>query len=177
MFSLRESSSRKIAVVADTGALLARYYNLLPIHVYDFYTTKACVQEVRDRENKEALENAIELGLVRVVEIDKEYFEKALNKAREIGELTKVSEADLSIIALALSLSETYDKVIVLTDDYSLQNILYNIGISFKPVRTTGIREAWKFREYCPVCGYVPGKPGEKTCPVCGSPLKRVRVS
>ncbi|WP_048163000.1 NOB1 family endonuclease [Thermogladius calderae] len=176
MYSLREHSTNKVAIVGDTGALLARIYYMLPSYRFDFYTTSICVGEVKDQENREALLKAVDLGLVKVVEPGSEYLRKATDAARIVGELSKVSEADLSVIALALKLSQE-TRVVVLTDDYSVQNVLYQLGIGFKPVRTSGIKSAFKYREYCPTCGYVPGRPGEKVCPVCGSPIVRVRVS
>ena len=176
MSSQRGLSDSRLAVIGDTGALLARVYYMLPSYKFEFYTTSACFKEVKDAENREALLNALELGLVKVVDAGDEYISMAVEEAKSIGELGRLSEADLSVIALALELAGKRN-VVVLTDDYSLQNTLHHLGLSFKPVRTEGIKQSFRYREYCPVCGYVPGKPGEKTCPICGSPIRRIRVS
>lgn len=164
------------AVVLDTGALLAKYYNLLPRHRVAVYTTPLNVEEVRDEENRTALSYAIENRAVAVMEPRKECLNEALSHAKESGELAELSKADVSVIALALCLKKDGFSVVVLTDDYDIQNVLLRLGIGFKPLRSRGIREYRQYAVYCPVCGYVPGSPGEGTCPVCGSKLVTVRA-
>ncbi|MEM0505803.1 MAG: nucleotide-binding protein, partial [Thermosphaera sp.] len=93
-----------------------------------------------------------------------------------IGEVSKLSKTDVEIAALALELRNS-SKTIVFTDDYSLQNLLLHLKIGFRPVKTRGITEERVYVEKCPVCGYVPGEPGEKTCPLCGGEIKRFRAS
>ena len=164
------------AVVLDTGALLAKYYNLLPRHRVALYTTFSNVEEVRDEENKTALLDAIENRVVTVIEPASDCVKEALNHAEESGELAKLSKTDVSVIALALCLKREGFNVVVLTDDYDVQNVLLRLNIGFKPLKSRGIREYRYYKVYCPVCGYVPGAPGETTCPVCGSKLVTVRA-
>ncbi|ADV65380.1 NOB1 family endonuclease [Desulfurococcus mucosus] len=165
-----------IIVILDTGGLLAKYYRLLPHHLYRVYTTRLAAGEVVDEENKAALTDALEAGLLEVLDPDESSYSRVLEEARRIGEVSRLSETDLSIASLAVMLSGR-GKVIVVTDDYSLQNLLLHLGVSFKPLRTRGIRTGREYLEYCPTCGYVPAKPGEKTCPLCGTPLTRRRAS
>lgn len=169
-------SPRFKTAVLDTSALLAKIYRLLPRHEIELYTTPRAVEEVKDRENKEALEEALDLGLITVKSPGKEFVGKVLKHATSIGEVSKLSKTDVEVAALALELKEA-GGTLVFTDDYSLQNLLLHLRIGFKPLRTHGISEERAYLEKCPVCGYVPGEPGEKTCPLCGSEIKRVRPS
>lgn len=171
------SPSGRIAVILDTGALLAKYYRLLPRTGVDVFTTSLAVSEVRDAENKQALMEAIEMGIIGVVDPEKRHVELTIRVARDVGSLSKLSLTDIHIAALALMLRERYESVVVITDDYELQNLLYNLKVSFKPLRTRGITKFIAHTVYCPLCHYIPSSPGEVTCPFCGVPLVRRRVS
>jgi UPF0271 protein len=175
--SLDNASSRsKLAIVLDTGALIAKYYRLLPKNNVLVYTVQSAVEEVVDRENREALLEAMQLGLINVVEPSREYLNKVREKAREIGGIHRLSMVDVDIASIALQLASMRYHVVVITDDYELQNLLLYMNISFKPLRTRGISEFRKYRAYCPVCGYIPGSPMEDECPLCGSRIKRKRI-
>ncbi|MEM1628335.1 MAG: nucleotide-binding protein [Desulfurococcaceae archaeon] len=162
------------AIILDTGALLAKYYRLIPRFRVKLFTTPSAVEEVKDIENKEALIQAIELELITIESPAKKYVEKVVKLARNIGEITRLSNTDIEIAALALMLNDKEYKAIVITDDYDLQNLLLHVGIGFKPLKTRGIEGARVYIEHCPTCGYVPGSPGERTCPLCNTPLKRI---
>lgn len=163
-------------VILDTGALLAKYYRYIDRSRYSIYTTESAVLEVKDYENKQALEEAIELGLLYVVKPGQDYLERAIYNARSIGALHKLSRTDIEIAALAEQLKDHSIVVMVITDDYELQNLLLHMEVGFKPLRTIGIRESRIYTAQCPVCGYVPGKPGEDKCPFCNSEIKRRAV-
>ncbi|MCC6010927.1 MAG: nucleotide-binding protein [Desulfurococcaceae archaeon] len=171
------TSSGKIAVVLDTGALLAKYYRLLPRMGIDVFTASLAVSEVKDADNRQALLEAIDLGVISVIDPDKHYLENALLAARNTGSINKLSTTDIHIIALALMLKERYNNVVVITDDYDIQNTLYGLNVSFKPLRTRGIIRFMQYTVYCPLCYYTPSNPGEELCPFCGIPLTRKKSS
>jgi len=167
----------KIAVVLDTGALLAKYYRLLPRTGVDIFTTSSAVIEVRDLENRQALLEAIELEVIRVLDPENRYVSTVLLAAKNTGSLSKLSQTDVQIAALALMLRDKYSDVVVITDDYELQNLLLSLKISFKPLRTRGITRLITYSVYCPLCLYTPSNPGETSCPFCGVPLVKRRLS
>ncbi|MEM4717145.1 MAG: nucleotide-binding protein [Desulfurococcaceae archaeon] len=167
------SIESKHVVILDTSALLAKYYRYIDRSRYSIYTTESAVHEVKDYENKQALEEAIELGLLIVIRPRQDTVERTMHKARSIGALHKLSRTDIEIAGLAEQLKELGIVVIVITDDYELQNLLFHIEVGFKPLRTSGIRESRVYKAQCPVCGYVPGKPGENKCPLCNSEIRR----
>lgn len=177
-YSSGESIKRgRIGVILDTAALLAKYYRLLPRLLADILVPVSAVNEVRDLESRAALEEAINLNIIRVVAPERTFLEEAVRAARSVGSLHKLSGTDVEVIAVALQLKAKYSEVIVITDDYELQNTLMYIGVSFKPLRTRGIREVRVFAVYCPTCGYTPSRPSEDVCPLCGSKIVRTRVT
>ncbi len=177
-YSIRgRSCSGKLIIVMDTSALLAKYHLQIPGYIGEITTTNRVVEEVRDMENREALELGIDINRVRIVEPRKMFLERVLEKAREIGEHVSLSRTDLDVAALAYMYREEGCRVVVFTDDYSLQNLLAHLKIPFKPLRTRGIRIAREYRVYCPVCGYVSFDPGEEVCPICGSRLAKKTIS
>lgn len=171
--------SNGIILVLDTGALLAKYYRYVPRLNVELYTPSSAVSEVRDQDNKQALEEALNLDLIKTITPSKRYLEKARRIVSEIGLLPKLSRVDIDIVALALQLKATCSnrEIVVITDDYDLQNILLYLKISFKPLRTNGIREVRLFKTYCPVCKYTPGEPGVEYCPICGSKIITTRIT
>jgi len=170
-------SNKRLAVVLDTSALLAKYYRLLPRTIMDVYTTSLAVNEVRDLENRQALLEAIDVGIISITDPEKLYINTVLLEAKNTGSLSGLSTTDIHIAALALMLREKYSSVVVITDDYELQNLLLSLKISFKPLKTTGITRFIKYTVYCPICYYMPSNPGETTCPFCGVELTRKRAS
>lgn len=166
-------SQKKLIVILDTGALIAKYYRLLPRPLVEVYTSVGAAMEVIDRESREALEEAINLGLITLATPSTSSIKSVEEASRQIGCLHKLSRVDIEIAALALQLSRSGAKVVVITDDYELQNLLLYMGIDFKPLRTAGIRELRVFEAFCPVCGYTPAKPSEEICPFCGSKIVR----
>lgn len=179
MSLIRENSSSNrqvVILVFDTSAFLAKYHLQIPDSIYKIYTTPSVVSEVRDAENKQALEIGIMVGRIIVQQPLSSSIDKAKETAKRIGEITSLSKTDIEVAALALEKSINH-KVVVITDDYSLQNLLYHLRISFKPLRTRGIKKIMKYKAFCPVCGYIPSRPGEDTCPLCGSKMVRRKTT
>ncbi len=166
-------SRKEIVLVFDTSAFIAKYHLQLPKYLVKIYTVRRVVEEVRDSESRKALELGINAGFISIVEPRDKYRNIVKEHAMRIGEYISLSKTDVDVAALALQLSREYDggKVIVITDDYALQNLLYHLKISFKPLRTMGIRRIREYIVYCPNCGYVSSSGDEEVCPICGSKL------
>ncbi len=164
-------------VILDTSALLAKYQLLHYSSDAVLMTTPLVVDEVKDYESRSALDLAMSLGKLLIVEPQEALINKARDVVRSIGENYSISPTDLSIVALALQLKDKLKRgevVVVITDDYSIQNTLLNAGIAFKPLRTRGIRIPRKYVVVCPTCGYVSVNILEKTCPLCNTPLTKL---
>jgi len=83
-----------------------------------------------------------------------------------------LSNADISILALALSFVREKRGFMVLTDDFELQNALSSIGIKIGSINMKKIASYISWIYYCPSCGrtYDSHTP---TCGTCGTAIKR----
>jgi len=169
-------TNKKIYVVFDTGAFLAKYHLQLDPSRTTIYTVPLVIDEVCDKENREALEIGLDIGRVIVVKPNEKYIEKVVEKALEIGEYISLSKTDIEIAALALELSRK-GRVVVITDDYALQNLLLHLDIPYKPLRTTGIKSARKYVVVCKRCGYTSTNREERICPICGYELVKKSIN
>ncbi len=159
--------------VLDTSGFIARWPLYAPRAT--IYTTSLVISEVKDSESKQGLEIALLLDRIHVLDPRQSYIKQVIREARKRGLHISLSKTDISVAALALQLRERGLEVEVITDDYSLQNLLALLGIKYRPLRTRGIRRVEEYIVVCPACGYTSRNPAEKTCPVCGTPLKRIR--
>lgn len=136
---------RERVLVLDTAAFLAG----IQLHVYGYrlVTVPRVIEEVRDEASVRGLEIALTVNRVEIVKPRKEYREQARSVARDVGSLAKLSETDLDVLALALQLRDVGCRVVVVTDDYSLQNTVALIGIEFQSVKSVGIKRPRVFRK------------------------------
>ena len=93
----------KTVYVLDTSTLLAGIQLMLG---GEMYVTSEVVSEVIDSENKSKLELAIGLGKVKVVKPSNRYIRLARKAAVKLGEHSSLSDADISVAALALELHD-----------------------------------------------------------------------
>jgi UPF0271 protein len=63
--------------------------------------------------------------------------------------------------------------VTVVSDDYSIQNVVKFSGLKFSPVMTRGISRTIRWFLYCSGCGKVFHDSNITVCDVCGTKLKR----
>lgn len=166
--SSREGNIRIVFVHDAAGLFAGAPLNILGKH----YTTPKVIEEVRDVHSKLLLEYALHSGKLEVLEPQTKYVKIAEDKAREIGEIIVLSDTDISVIALALELRDKGYKVVVVTDDYAVQNTTLHLNLEFMSIKTTGIKEMMKYQAYCPTCHWK-GLTSLKSCPRCGSTLKR----
>ncbi len=172
----RDGSCRfRQVYVLDTSSFLAA----LPLQVYraELVTTPSVVLEVRDRDSRAKLETSLALGRVRVSKPSPRLVERVKQKALEVGE-AGLSSTDIEVLGLALEYREKCPnaEVVLVTDDYSVQNLATHLGIKFKPIRTRGISRERQYIIVCPACGYRAKSLSEKVCPVCGTRLVRRRL-
>jgi UPF0271 protein len=169
---LAEAAMAALVYVLDTTALIARWLLYAPTRGF---TTSLVAAEARDQASREGLETALQLGRLEIRDPSPRFLAEARRQAARLGLHSSLSEADLSVAALALELRSQGNEVVVVTDDYALQNLVASLGMRFQPLRTKGIRETRDYVVRCPACGYVSTRPGERVCPVCGTPLRRYR--
>jgi len=146
-------------VVLDTPALI--YLN--DFRKFDeMLTVGDVLREVRDSVSAMKL-----AGLdVKIIEPDKESIEKIKNTADGTGDLEKLSETDVKVLALALE-----KNCIVVSDDRNIQNVAEKIGIKYIGVFTEKISKLVIWKKFCSNCkkSFDHGD----VCNICGNKLSR----
>lgn len=138
------------------------------------YITPQVKEELREKSILlTRVQTAVEAGRLKVEEAKQKFSEIVLKKASKIGDSLFLSQTDLALLALALQLKEKGKNPIILTEDYSMQNVASLLGIDFASISTFGIKYRYKWTLYCPACGkmYPPNK-DFSVCIVCGVKLK-----
>jgi endoribonuclease Nob1 len=158
----QNSNSRQ---VLDAGV----FYAGIPFLSSGSYcTTQAVFDEVKHiKKSHGAIEALLDAGSLQVIDPDRNSIEKSRAAAKRTGDYQKLSQADFSVIALALQLGLT-----LLTDDYAVANVAMALKIPVKSTSSKGIKETRKWIAYCSACGKAFG-PDSKECPLCGNKLWR----
>ena len=160
----------KVIIIDATAFYAGVPYNSLDT----YYTTEPVVEEIAHIKTKSgSLENLIEIGRVRVYRPSEQYLEKVRSEAVSSGDSTHLSTADISIIALGLELKSDGFDVTLVSDDFSVGNLSYLLGLKVSTVMTLGIKKVVQWVVYCYGCGKTFKDSKLKVCDVCGSPLKR----
>jgi UPF0271 protein len=161
------------AIVLDTSALLMGY-EAAEVDA-EHYTVPSVREEMqRDDIRKLRLDSAIDAGRITVVSPDPKYRAEVERIIEELGEAKALSEADAELLALGAQLKGEGWETTVVSDDYSVQNVASELGLSFKGLATQGIKRQFKWETYCPGCRKTFEKPqDEGICPICGTQLKR----
>ncbi|MCQ8891812.1 MAG: hypothetical protein NQU41_00335 [Candidatus Methanosuratincola sp.] len=158
--------------VLDTSAIIYGFNPRLVEGTH--YITPGVEAELYAGRTRSVTEVSIASGRLRVRAPRPEYVAVVKTCASSTGDLTVLSETDLEVVALALELEGEGENVLVVSDDYSLQNLCTLLSINFKPMVTKGISEEFWWFLYCPACGATYDQSKKLTaCQVCGHSLKR----
>lgn len=115
----------------------------------------------------------IERGL-SILSSSKESINKIKTTSDKTGDASRLSNTDVEILALALDISKDDEKEpIILTDDYSIQNVAHVLNIPFEAISQSGITKRFKWACRCRGCGKK-FKENIKICPICGAETKTV---
>jgi len=133
-----------------------------------FCTTEAVFDEIKHiKRSHGAIEALLESNSLQVLTPDKKSIEKVFSAAKRSGDYTRLSEADISIVALALELDTT-----LITDDYAVANVATTMKIPVKSLASKGITHTRKWIAYCSACGKS-FRGDVKECRICGNRLRR----
>ena len=97
----------------------------------------------------------------------------AESAASTTGDLPRLSQVDLEILAIALATGQT-----LYTDDYSLQNVCRHLNHPFEAVSNKRSKEQWSWELRCIGCRVTKkaDSKDEQECDVCGSVMKVKRA-
>jgi UPF0271 protein len=151
--------------ILDTSALLSgKDFSLMD----DLITSPKVLDELKHGKMRRKLDYLLEGGL-QVLSPSDITIKDVRECAKRTGDIDRVSTADIEVLALAKE-----EKGTILTDDYSIQNLAQELGISFQCVLQKGIREVFNWGVRCTGCGRFFNELHSE-CPVCGSKLKKTR--
>ena len=161
------------AVLLDTSAFILGY-ETSEVDA-DHYTVPA-VREELQRENLSRLrfDTALRTGRLQVLRPGHRYAAEVEAAAAELGETGVLSHADRELLALGLQLRAEGKRPVIVSEDYSVQNMADRLGLGYRGLATPGIKRRFEWVIYCPGCRrtFKEPQPGG-VCPVCGTALKR----
>jgi UPF0271 protein len=138
------------------------------------YTVPLVMGELRDGLVVARLRTMETTGRLKVVEPEESYLGVVEDESLRMGESHALSATDKQVLALALQLAEDELVPVIVSDDYSVQNMADALGLRYKGLATPGIKRRFTWTLYCPGCHreYAEPQP-EDVCPICGTELKR----
>lgn len=159
-------------IVLDASAFIAGYSPLPRLGRH--FTVPEVQQEIQKDPFQTNIMLMIETGSLQVMAASKEDVRRVSDTASETGDLGNLSAADVSVLALALRLKSISGDVVLVSEDYSVQNTAQRLGIRYQTLSTRGITKAVTWITYCPGCrrAHKHMAVGDR-CPVCGTVLKR----
>ncbi len=166
------SKKKSKIFILDTSAVLSGK----PINLANtmMVTTPCVSRELKPGgRDYQTFQFLLEKGLV-IHSPSKESTDKINNVSLETGDIDRLSDADKEILALALDINKDEEKEsIIITDDYSIQNIAHVLNIKFESISQSGITKKFKWIYQCRGCGKK-FKENIKTCPICGARTKNI---
>ncbi len=160
-------------ITLDTSAFIAGFD---PLSVSDRqYTVPAVRRELAPNSMPMMrFKAAVENRRLIVKSPKPSFLQKVKEASNKVGDVLYLSEADFDVLALALELKSQGYHPLIVTDDYSMQNVADQIGVGFNSLMTYGIRFRFNWILYCPACyKKFPSDYRFKRCEVCGTELKR----
>jgi UPF0271 protein len=133
-------------------------------------TVPSVVEEIRDENSRTVME------LMQVtVEPPLTSFKKVvMTKAGITKDSEELSGTDVDILAKALEYSRL-EEVTLISDDFAVQNTAIQLGIHVIPAGGRVIKDVLIWEKQCIGCKR--RFPAGDECPVCGSPMKKMRKS
>lgn len=167
------STMRENFKVLDASAFIGGYR---PTDKNNF-TISEVTEELKDIQSKMAMDNALKDGLLTIVEPDSDAMKTVETAIKKSGDVLRLSITDKKLLALAIHIKNLHGDVVLITDDYSIQNVSKLLKIPFKSVLTSGIKEIYGWKKVCRGCKkeYSEDYSFEE-CEICGSPIFKKRL-
>lgn len=133
-------------------------------------TVPEVAEEVRDEDSKLYMS----LKNIRIEEANQNSVEVVRKVAMRTGDIYRLSDADLKLIAKAVDEMNLGKEAVIVTDDYSIQNVAKHLGIGIERVVQRGITREFRWVRVCRGCRRIIET---EKCDVCGSEavLRRFR--
>ena len=130
-------------------------------------TTPDVISEVSNERTR----TLIALSKINVLQGTPANLKTVKDAASKTGD-NAMTPADLSVLALCLSIREEGNEPVLLSDDFAVENVASRLGIKARPLMTNGIKTATEWVFFCPACGKKYQKQ-RSDCLVCGTKLEK----
>jgi UPF0271 protein len=132
-----------------------------------YVITNSVLSELLDESARAAIEAALRSGNVVLAEPHEKFLDRVKKEALDTGDISQMSSTDLDVLAVALE-----KNLVVVSDDYRIQNVASSLGLGFETTTHEGIKKKLRWFKICTGCGRK--YPMESiSCEVCGLKLKR----
>ena len=166
----------EICYVLDASAFI----NGFQITSSKNFTVPEITEEIKDFESRLKFDAALKDKLLVIQDVNLKYLCCVNDIIYESGDILRLSLPDKKLIALAYMLSQQGENVKVITDDYTIQNTLKIMDISYSGVITEGIKGIYNWKKVCQGCKKeFPEDYPFDDCEICGSEIfkKRIKVN
>lgn len=161
---------KKKIFIIDTSVILSG----IPINLNNIsiITTSSVSREINPGGRDYRLFQFLQEKGLKIQSASKNSIKEIQKTAEKNGEIKRLSSTDVEILALALDINKNKDKeAVILTDDYSIQNVAYILNIEFQNFSQRRITKKFKWLYRCQGCGKRFTKSIE-ICPICGTETK-----
>jgi len=140
------------------------------------FTVSEITEEIKDIKSKIIFKEAIDEDKLFITEPDSKSIKNLEIAISSSGDSLRLSPPDKMLLSLAIDFKSSGKKVKVLTDDYSMQNVLKILNIPYESVLTKGIKGVYNWKKTCEGCKKeFPDSYEEDDCEICGSKIfKRI---
>ncbi|WP_455368014.1 NOB1 family endonuclease [[Eubacterium] cellulosolvens] len=166
-----KKKQKKPVLILDTSAFIE---GITPSQ-FDLpsFTSPLVIEELRKKGlSVQRIIVSQESGKLEVIRPAKASLDYVQNVCQELGEYI-LSKTDKDIIALALELRKGSALPLIISDDFSVQNVSKYLQINYVSLANRGIQKLLGWTLYCPACYRRYRQDDVGVCIVCGTPLKR----
>lgn len=141
------------------------------------YTIPEVTQELKDIQSQSILNNALKDDLLKIQEPNLNNIKIISDTIKKSGDVLRLSDVDKKLLALSIQKKSEHNDVLLLTDDYSIQNVAKILKIPFQSIITNGINQIYSWKLICKGCKkeYSKDYPYPE-CEICGSSLYKKRI-
>ncbi|RBQ23702.1 Endoribonuclease Nob1 [Candidatus Methanobinarius endosymbioticus] len=141
------------------------------------FTISEISEEVKDLKSKIIFDQTIEDNYLFIEEPSKSSLDELNKIISNSGDTLRFSTPDKKLLALAICFFNKGKSVKVVTDDYSIQNVLKILNIPYRSVLTEGIKEVYNWKKTCQGCRKAYSDIYEdEICEICGSKIFKKRI-
>ncbi len=160
--------------VLDTGVLVSTWTDRYTDST--FVTTPGIIEEIRNRLSRFRAETLFLLDKMDERTPNDEDIRRVESAAKLSGDKSELSQNDVELIALALTVSSEGLDTILVSTDFAVLNTASHLGLKIiDPNKKFGREITWVMK--CPACKFKSKKPTrEIECPICGTKMRRTSL-